>query len=156
MKRLFYILAIAGLFTACSSNVLTSQYQSLPISGWRADSTLVFPFVVSDSLTHYDVLLSVRHTDDYPYQNIWLFTDVYLDSACVKTDTLEYYLANQRGQWLGNGFGRYREMPMLYLANMQFAACGNYRIEVRQGMREDALRGISDFGVIIEKTHGQE
>ncbi len=153
MKRLFYILAIAGIITACNSNnILTSQYQSLPISGWQADSVLNFPFVVNDSLAHYDVLLSVRHTDDYPYQNIWLFTNVYLDSVCVMTDTLEYYLANQRGQWLGNGFGRLREMPMLYLSNTQFAACGNYRIEVRQGMREEVLRGINDFGVIIENA----
>ena len=85
----------------------------MPVSGWHQDSVLHYVVPVSDTLSTYDILLSVRHTTQYPYQNLWMFITEWQDSACLLSDTIECYLADDRGRWLGSGINTY-EMPLIY------------------------------------------
>lgn len=155
MKRLFYI-ALAAILSAlcvgCSGRSVYSHYEPLPVSGWHADSAIVYDFAVADSSLTYDLVLNLRHTDLYPHQNFWVFADLYRDSLLLSSDTLDYYLADQRGRWLGNGFGGRRDMPMLYKHQFLFPFGGNYRLSVRHGMRTTLLTGVSDLGLTIDKA----
>lgn len=163
---------------ACSSRTVYSSYQTLPAEGWSEDSVLLFDVPVTDTLTACQVVLSVCHTPDYPYQNIWFFVrrsllpldsatiaatpatadtaDVMLAPAAevmpVLTDTLEYFLADQRGHWLGNGFGEQKEMPCLVAEHLVFPRAGTYRIAVQHGMREARLRGVKAVGLSVERA----
>lgn len=135
---------------SCTQDVLYSHFENIPNEGWHADSTLSFNITLSDSATACDVIIDIRHNRQYPYQNIWLMTDIYADSALLLTDTLEYYLANQRGEWLGNGFGRLKDMPGLWLNNTSLST-HNLQIKVRHGMRTERLTGVEAIGITIEK-----
>jgi gliding motility-associated lipoprotein GldH len=64
------------------------------------------------------------------------------------TDTIEFYLANDRGEWLGGGL-TVKELPLLYRENHQFANSGTYRLTLQQGMREETLKGVTEVGVQI-------
>lgn len=130
---------IAGLsLMACSKHTVYSDYQSVPLDGWTIDSVVTFTIPVSDTVTPYDVILHVRHTDAYAYQNMWLF---------VNSDTIEFYLADDRGHWLGNGHN-FKDMPVLYREQVVLKD-SIYTLHIQQGMREEALKGISDIGVEI-------
>lgn len=133
---------------ACSSSTAYTEYRNLPLTGWDKDSTLVYEVTVTDTLATYNLILNVRHGQDYPYQNVWFFVE---NGLSGQTDTLEYYLADQRGRWLGNGFGDKREMPCLIGQNVRFSHARPYLFRVHQGMREDRLRGITEVGLIVEK-----
>lgn len=139
--------ALSVLCASCQHRTVYSESRTLPLSGWHADSVLHYEFEITDTTAVYDVLLYVRHTQQYPYQNMWLF---------VNNDTIEFYLADQRGRWLGNGWGNLREMPVLYRHKLLFSHAGTYSYQIRQGMREDILRGVNDVGVKIEKCDGKE
>ena len=149
MRTIKYALlaVLTGIMAACSTRTVYSEFQPLPTGGWYADSVLSYHFSISDTTARYDVLLYERHTQQYPYQNMWLFLETEQGA-----DTIEFYLADQRGRWLGNGFGRLREMPVLYAQGLQFAHQGDYVLRIRQGMREERLQGVSDIGVSIEKN----
>lgn len=67
-------------------------------------------------------------------------------------DTIEFYLANDRGVWLGNGKNGLTEMPVLYEEAYRFAHSGEQVITIQHGMREEPLRGVSDVGVIVTKN----
>lgn len=135
---------IALLLAGCNGNTVYSSSKSLPEDGWNKDSVLSYHYEIMED-GQYDILLYVRHTENYPYQNMWLFVD---------NDTIEFYLADQRGRWLGNGVGRLKEMPVLYGQNKTLQK-GEYTLHIQQGMREDMLQGVSNIGVRIEK-HQQE
>ncbi len=143
------LLLLVGLCVACSKRTVYSEYQNLPVTGWEADSAVHFTFCITDTLATYDVLIHLRHTQRYPYQNMWLFIDE-VTPTLSKSDTIEFYLADQRGQWLGNGWGNLREMPVLYKQRATFPAAGEYTYTIHQGMREDCLRGVNDIGLTIE------
>ena len=82
---------------------------------------------------------------------MWLFLHKYTPDKLQTTDSIECYLADNRGKWLGSGVGSVYEMPVLYQQNIRFRTAGTYRYSIVQGMRDDILLGINDIGVRVEK-----
>ena len=151
MKKQFILLFIlAGLFSACSTDVIYSHFSPMKSGEWHIDSIVRFETPITDTALSYCTILYVRHSERYPYQNMWLFIG---DS--LHRDTIEFYLADDRGQWLGNHHNGIIEMPVLLDENRHFADTGVYVLEVQHGMRDSVLRGVMDVGLEIYKN-GQE
>ena len=93
----------------------------------------------------------MRHSNTFKTQNLWLFTETSLNGKLIKRDTVECFLANNAGEWLGSGFGSLHEMPILYEPKVAFKELGNYEISIRHGMRDMKLEGISDIGLQVIK-----
>ncbi|MBR2935672.1 MAG: tRNA (guanosine(46)-N7)-methyltransferase TrmB, partial [Paludibacteraceae bacterium] len=147
MKKVILLTLISGLLIACQQGVVFSEFQSLPAQGWSADSVMVFSPNITDTMGDYQMQVTVRHTDRYPYQNLWLFVNVKKDSMVLRCDTIESFMANERGEWYGSGMKIY-ELPLLYLEHITLSE-GEYEVTIQQGMREDILRGITDVGVSV-------
>ncbi|MBO6005714.1 MAG: gliding motility lipoprotein GldH [Paludibacteraceae bacterium] len=153
MKRT--IISLVGLLTiimcSCSSNSVYEDSRVLPESGWDKDNAEVFDFQIDDANATYQILINVRHTNSYKSQNLWLFTETLLNDKELGKDTVECYLANNAGEWLGSGFGSLHEMAILYQPNIKFAKPGAYKLKIKHGMRENTLSGITDIGVEVIK-----
>ncbi len=145
-KTLFCLLAAIAL-SACSGDIIYSHFHPMMPNEWHADSVVNFDYTIEDADASYSLILYVRHTERYPYQNMWLFVE-----NAGKTDTIEFYLADDRGRWLGDRHHGFIEMPVLYEDAKQFADTGAYRLSVRQGMREEELEGITDIGLEISRN----
>lgn len=149
------ICLISLLLSGCYNGLLHSQYQSVAPCGWHADSALTFTAALNDTITPCDIILHVRHSDNYPYQNLWLFIETAYDtlSRTHQYDTIQFFLADDRGQWLGNTGNGWTDMPVLYQQQQTFTQTGQYTITVRQGMRDTILKGITDIGLDIQRSH---
>ena len=150
MKRVLYcflVILLAGMFTSCRHNIVYSEFISIPSGEWSIDSLPRFDFAIEDNKASYDIILYVRHTERYPYQNMWLF----VQDNRQHSDTIEFYLADDRGRWLGDKHHGFIEMPVLYESNYHFPDTGKYCISIQQGMRDSVLRGVMDIGVEIVK-----
>ena len=145
-KFLFGIIAVLCL-SACSGNIVYSRFSPMNSGEWHIDSIVGFDYTIEDAAASYNMIIYVRHTERYPYQNMWLFVD-----NDGKTDTIEFYLADDRGQWLGDRHHGFIEMPVLYEDARHFADTGAYHLSVRQGMREEVLQGITDIGLEISRN----
>lgn len=150
MKKIILLILINVSLLSCNRNLVFSEFQSLPMRGWEADSVLVYAPQIVDTNSTYELQIIIRHTDKYPYQNLWLFVDVKKDSTILRRDTLESFLADDRGQWIGHGMRLY-ELPILYLDKLYLPQCGDYEVVMQHGMREDTLPGIIDVGLQIRK-----
>lgn len=142
VNRIIILISSVLLLCACDSRTIYSHYESVPIMGWHQDSVLEYRFDVSDTTSTYQILVNIRHTENYGYQNMWLF---------VEGDTIEFYLADERGRWLGNGKNGYIEMPVLYEENYRFDESGEHVVRVQHAMRDSLLRGVSDVGVMVRR-----
>ena len=148
MRRNLLIIISSLLLVACQEGVVYTHFHAIPSYGWEADRALSFDATIADSITDYEMQITLRHTDKYPYQNLWLFVDICHDSTLLSTDTIECYLANERGEWLGGGMSIY-ELPLLYNQHQRFPNAGLYTISIHQGMRSDTLVGIQELGLKI-------
>ena len=111
------------------------------------DTIPSFDYTIADAAAEYRMLIYVRHTERYPYQNMWLFVD-----EGTHRDTIEFYLADDRGRWLGDKHHGFIEMPVLYEAARQFPDTGAYTMRIVHGMRDSVLRGVTDVGLEIVKV----
>lgn len=138
------------LTVACSHNSVYSKYQSIAESGWNKDSVARFSVDITETGMPCNVLVNIRHNNTYPYQNFWLFISTTSPDGKTTQDTIECYLADNRGKWLGSGLSSIYNMPVLFKPNVVLKP-GKYTFAIRQGMRDDVLTGITDIGIEIEK-----
>ena len=112
---------------------------------------MFFNYSVADTTTKNTVIIKLRHTVDYEFQNLFLFitTDV--------MDTVELMLANKEGKWLGNGVCDVREFEFKYSNEKLFSKKGVYPFKIEQAMRYglagkiQVLNNILSVGISIKK-----
>jgi gliding motility-associated lipoprotein GldH len=138
------------LLSGCSGKEIFSEFHSFPHSSWLRGEVVNFEVPVSDSIQPYDVFLEIRNTDDYPFRNLWLFVDITAPNGELREDTINIELADIYGKWYGKGVSLYIH-SVAYDENIHYPFSGNYTYSVRQGMREEVLKGISDIGLTISK-----
>ena len=144
MRKLIYIALAALALSSCRSDIIYSHLTPIASEKWHVDSVARFDYAIDHADATYRMIFYVRHTERYPYQNMWVFVD---DGN--HRDTIEFYLADDRGQWLGDKKHGFIEMPVLLEEQKQFADTGTYFLEVQHGMRDSLLRGITDIGLEI-------
>jgi len=150
-NRLLLAIFVSLTFAACKNNDFFFQYKAVNAKGWNKDSLYTFDIQITDTTSTYNVYVNVRNRGEYPYQNLWLFLDKTSPDKVEMKDSIECYLADQRGKWLGSGIGSVMEMPILYQENVRFNKSGMYRYKIVHGMRDTTLTGINDIGMRIEK-----
>lgn len=144
----YWLVVIVGLaLTSCRNDIVYSQFHSIPSENWHMDSIVRFDFPIPDTTVDYTVTIYLRHTERYPYQNIWLFAG---DS--LHRDTINSFLADDRGRWYGNHQHGLIETPVFIGENRHFSRIDSNYIEIQHAMRDTILHGILDIGVEIVKS----
>jgi len=147
-----WAILISLVTMSCSGNDIYFQYDSVNPKGWSKDSLYGFDIPVTDTVALYNVYVNIRNRGEYPYQNLWLFLTKITPDSIESKDSIECYLADQRGKWLGKGLGSILEMPVLYQQKVRFKSSGIYHYKIVHGMRDSLLSGINDIGIRVEKV----
>jgi len=150
--KVFWVICISLFVVACTNNEIYFQYKPVSSNGWNKDSLFTFDIPIKDTSATYNVYVNVRNRSEYPYQNLWLFLSKTNPDKTQSKDSIECYLADQRGKWLGSGIGSIMEMPIIYQQNIRFKTIGIYHYKIVHGMRDSILIGINDIGMRVEKV----
>lgn len=151
MHRTIAILFIVlTTLVACDSRGVYEENLKIPHESWHMDSMAVFKAMITDTSKVYNVLVNIRNTTSYPNSNLYLFITTHSPTGSMLRDTLECYLANNRGEWLGSGFGHYRDNQFPYKIRVKFPVDGQYTFEIQHGMRTSSLEGVASTGIRIE------
>lgn len=145
----FAILLIGFFFVQCKDAHYHQSTKTISNS-WGENSAEVFEFKIDDTTSKYDFRFLIRNNNDYPYANIYFLTKMIDPNENEYSDTVQYYMAHPDGSWVGSGMNL-KEMILVYKENVSFKDTGSYTLSVRQGMREEELKGIEDITFIIDK-----
>ena len=140
------------LFWSCDNNVVYEKNIAIPGQTWKADFQPAFEFQIEDTTAFYNFYVNIRNNTDYPYRNLYLFVHSFLPGNLTATDTIEVYLADREGKWLGKGLGKIKESRFFLKQHLIFPRKGRYTIQLEQAMRRENLPGIEDIGIRIEKA----
>lgn len=141
-------LALLTVMTGCRMDPNDfSEYHTLDDEGWAYADTLKYNFVPRDSTVSGALSLSLRHTNDYIYSNIYLEVTV-ADSLSVRRDTLEIRLADDFGRWYGRGIGT--DFQVSDTLDRHITLRRPVEIEVRHIMRDEYLKDIEQVGISFE------
>ncbi|MCF8463925.1 MAG: gliding motility lipoprotein GldH [Flavobacteriales bacterium] len=143
--------AIAGLTIVGCQESLFQENKPIPNKTWEVGNTISFEVEVTDTMMGYDFYIDLRNEATYQYANIFMFVNTTFPSGKVSIDTVECFLADQSGRWLGSGLGDVLDNHILFKQNVRFPNQGTYTFGFQQGMRNEALPSILDLGITIEK-----
>jgi gliding motility-associated lipoprotein GldH len=138
-------------FSACNDNIVFEENHSVNSRGWHINDTLIFNYTVKDTTALYDLYINVRNNTEFPYSNFYVFFETQFPDGRVFRDTVEMMLADRFGNWTGRGFGNIKSNSFHFRRDVWFPLEGGYTFAVQHAMREEAIKGISDMGIRIEK-----
>jgi len=145
------VLTFSLLLLSCNSSVVYTSSQVMPDNTWSLMDIAVFKVPITDTLNSNNVLFTIRNGTSFPFRNIYLFVTTVSPDGKTLTDTLQYNIADEKGEWYGKGFGDVHELHLPYKSNVFFPRKGIYEFKIRHGMRIENLKGVYDFGLKIEK-----
>lgn len=138
------------IFTSCEREVFYDESQKIPNRTWSMHQFYPFEVDFQDTVSTYDFYLTFRHTVDYPNRNIFFFLRTYYpDSGITRQDTIECFLADDYGHWLGKDNGDVRDVRMKFASGIKLPMQGKYKFELRHASRDSILTYIADVGIRI-------
>lgn len=151
-KVKFLLLIVMPALVACNRGLVYEENRQMQENAWHKDSLVVFKPVIEDTATVFNIGFSLEHNNDYPYSNMWLFVDVESPDGYMQTDTMEFFLAEPDGRWLGRGSDKSRTANWLYKPGVKLRQPGRYSFSVRHGMRRDILDGVLSLSLWVEEA----
>lgn len=149
-----FIAAFCLILVGCgkSDEVVYTQFAAIDASGWERMGCVEFKL---DSAVNVDdrcdVLLVVRHSNEYRYRSLCLTVEEMSLRHDVKVDTIEIPLATPSGEWQGRGSGRLYEVVDTLCRNVTLSA--DHLWTVGHAMRENPLVGVNDIGIVIKRRN---
>lgn len=141
----FVMMVVLFVMTGCRMGPNDySEYHSLDDEGWRYGELLRYEFMPEDSIVTGDLALSLRHTNDYIYSNIFLEVTI-ADSLSTVRDTLAITLADDFGRWNGRGIGTDFRISDTIAKGITYRR--PVAISVRHIMRDEILKDIEQVGI---------
>lgn len=146
------LLVISIFLTSCDRNLVFEGKKDFPEQYWVFNNPATFNFEINDPSKEYDILVNVRNSAKYKYQNIYL--QYYLEDETGKLISRE--LKNVQlfnpitGVPVGTGLGDLYDVERPFLENYQFEKVGKYSFRIDQFMRQDSLPEILAVGIRIQ------
>ena len=157
IKNSLLFLLILYLSSCSDTRLVKQQIEDMSHEEWVKDSIVKLNFKPKEN-QKYDISFLIRNNNHYPYSNIFLIAEIE-NKKHQMIDTLEYEMANEKGEWLGSGFGDIKESKLIYKKNYQFKDTLPYTIKLQQAVRktgningEEKLKGIVNVGIVIEQS----
>lgn len=150
------ILAILILtLIACVKGATYEKNHAFPNHSWKTNEEVTFEFDILDTTKNYQLFLMMRHTEAYPFSNIWLRVRTTLPNGQeLPVRNTEIPLAETSGKWLGRGMNEIWEHKMPLTRNgapMHFNQIGRYKMSFRQIMRRNPLPEVMSIGLHVER-----
>ncbi|MFD1553112.1 hypothetical protein DNU06_12340 [Putridiphycobacter roseus] len=152
MKRkakYFLLGCISMALIGCDNQLIYEENQKFDDNIWVYEDPKTFEFDIVDSLLPVKLFINLRNTTDYPYSNIYLFLHSSYPNGYNDIDTLEFFLADPKGTWLGDNSGTVVENRAM-ISKGVFPTTGTYKFTLEQAMRNDSLPELLDIGMRVE------
>lgn len=157
MYRIILFILIGAVFlTGCLPSPVYQKQDSIPKNSWQYSYQPSFKFEITDTASLYNIYFLIRHTEAYPYSNVWLWIHTKAPGDTVFRKTrIEVPLAEHSGKWLGRGMGEIWEQRMPITQEGDTAILrkkGTWEIKLEQNMRINPLPEILQVGLRVEKA----
>lgn len=154
MKKIIslFIVGVIFLFACNRPKKIFQQENIFTDNTWHTDSICNFDCTISDTTHPYNIFLTLSNSQQYNYQNLYLFVTIKFPHGIVRVDTADCFLANLKGKWYGKPDDNFYRQKLLYRKNILFPYAGHYQFQIEQAMRQKQLKGIHAIGFVVEET----
>ncbi len=146
--RYLLFLVIPLMFAACNNKEVYNHTYTLD-DVWSYADSLVFDYNIQDTLMPYDVVLTVQHSDEYAYENLYIQASTLFPDGKLVTNPVSIELANDQGQWVGKCSWQICTAEIEMASHAYFPVQGAYRLVLKQFSRMESLEGLASIQLQI-------
>lgn len=147
----FLLVSVVSLFSACTKTNLYDKNISIDKNGWFYGDVKKFVVSVNDTNAAYNLFINVRHTDAYPFNNLWLNITTQFPDSSTTQNKVNVNLAAPGGEWTGRCIDGICYNTVLVQTNFIFEHPGDYTFSIEQDMRMNPIVNVLDVGMRLEK-----
>lgn len=140
---------------ACQTIDLYEKTATIPGHSWKSSFKPSFTFSIKDTVAEYQLYITLRHRDQYNYNNIYInLSTRHPGEDSARTARYDLKLGDDETGWLGSGMDDIYEhrIPLTPVGTpFRFRKAGDYTFTIEQVMREDPLLYVMNVGLRIEK-----
>lgn len=154
LKISFYSLLISfAVFNISCENkaIVYNNYYDFSNATWSHNDSIIFNWTVEDTNSIYNIDIQLRASNAYKWSNIFIFSDVFFPNGKARRDTMEYYLANSNGHWIGERSGLIVQYQFPIYKKIRLPLIGDYKFFIQQAMRDTVLNEILNVGIKITR-----
>lgn len=148
---LFFILFVVT-FSACNDGIIYEENKEIPNSSFNKGTELLYEFDISDTVSRYDVLLNVNHSQEYSYQNLYVKIKTVFPDAKSIEDIVSLELSKSGTEWQGKCSGDDCTVPIVLVENTKFKTPGKYKISISQYGRTETVEGLNAFTLVVKRV----
>ena len=104
------------------------NYYSFSESIWSHNDSVIFNLDLNDTTSFFNVSFQLRANTSYKWSNIYIFSDIFFPNGKARRDTFEFYLADEKGHWVGDRSGLIVEYSFPIYKNHTFLIAENIMI----------------------------
>ncbi|MEO7800470.1 MAG: gliding motility lipoprotein GldH [Ginsengibacter sp.] len=154
--RLILFTGLSAFTYGCSPIDVFEKTATIPKQDWYYNDQPSFSFDISDTASAYNIFITLRHSDAYKFNNIWLKIGSIAPGDSIHYQNLELQLASDARGWEGNGMDDIFEVRKnITPGPVHFRSAGKYTFTVAQIMRQNPLKNIFNVGIRVEKIRQQ-
>lgn len=137
---------------SCNHDKVFEKYEKMNDNKWLKNQALTFEVPIEDTSCVYDISLTVRHAEYYPYANILIAINQITPSAEDRYKIFDLRLRNADGSFIGDGSGDIWDTKIPVYKKMSFNNKGTYKFIVGNHMPYVETEGIMEIGFVVEKA----
>ena len=154
--RFIATIATLLLLSACSEDPLYHKTVETDVPGWTYRDSIDYSVMIEDTSTVHDMHLTIEHSDEYDYQNIYLKIFTAFPDRPRKEERLSINLADKTGQWIGKCSDTKCRIKVYLLENFRFPVPGEYHFIFSQETRNDSLPGIHSLTLELFRARAEQ
>lgn len=152
-RQLYLLLLATILLGGCIQINLFEKQAAIPSQSWAYDFSPSFNFEIKDTTSRFLIYVTLRHTDLYQFNNIWLRIGSKAPGDSTRYQNINLQLATSNA-WDGTGMDDIYEVRKLISPGpVSFRKAGDYTFTISQIMRENPLKYIMNVGIRLEKVN---
>jgi gliding motility-associated lipoprotein GldH len=151
--QLITIVATCCMFiSSCTQIEVFEKNTVIPKYEWQSSFPATGDFLVTDTVSAYNIYVVLRHTDAYQYNNIWLNIGLQPPGDSLHMQKVNLKLGDDANGWEGTGMNDIWETRKLLNGQARrFKQPGKYHFTISQIMRDNPLLHIMSVGLRLER-----
>lgn len=150
MRNLFFIIGLIFL-VACQGKPIYQEQLILEDAFWTYNESLTFETDIEDVESNYALNLVIDHSDNYPFQNIYLRIKTVFPDEKITEEQLSIDLAEKSGKWQGKCRSGSCKIKVYLLESFKFPERGKYQFIFEQYTRSESLEGVNSLALSLHK-----
>ena len=153
--RPFFLSFISCLlfFISCRQIDVFEKNTTIPHYKWDNAYKAEGSFIISDTMSAYNIFIVLRHLDAYKYNNIWLNVGLQSPGDTMYFQKINLSLGSDANGWEGTGMNDIWEIRKLINGQpRRFIKKGAYKFSISHVMRDNPLANIMSVGLRIDKA----